>query len=162
LLDADAGDDLVIACDFKELLVEYVVLVAIDEGGDVPYDSEDIELIPLDGVIGQEDVVQFEVEEVVAHGAHHLVGLHVVHVQDVQVVEAAVEGLADLEAQVHHCVEDAHFLELDHAHQVLQLAHPRTHSFQLLDQHGAGRHSQEVLQVALQGNHIILLERSDK
>lgn len=94
----------------------------------------------------------------VAHGAHHLVGLHVVHVQDVQVVEAAVEGLADLEAQVHHCVEDAHLLELHHPHQVVQLARPRTHPLQLLDQHRTRRHPQEVLEVALQGNHVMLLE----
>lgn len=91
LLDADAGYDLIVTSDFQKFLVEDVILVVVDEVGNIADYGQDIELITLDGVVGEEDVMQFEIEEVVAHGAHHFVGLHVVHVEDVEVVEAAVE-----------------------------------------------------------------------
>ena len=41
--------------------------------------------------------MQFEIEEMIAHDSHHFVSLHIVHVEDVEIVEAVVEGLADLE-----------------------------------------------------------------
>lgn len=57
LLDADAGDDFIISCDFQELLVEDVVFVGVDEGGNIPHNSEDIEFITLNGVVWQEDIM---------------------------------------------------------------------------------------------------------
>lgn len=58
LLDAHTGDDFVVSRDFQELLVEDVVLVAIDEVGDITYYGQDVKFIPFDGVIGQEDIVE--------------------------------------------------------------------------------------------------------
>ena len=108
LLDAHAGDDLIVAGDLQELLVEDVVLVAVDEGGDVADYCEDVELVAFDGVVGEEDVVEFEVEEVVAHGAHHLVGLHVVHVEDVEVDKRfrSKNGRLDWLPSATHLLED--------------------------------------------------------
>lgn len=115
-MDAHTGDDFIFASDLKELLVEDIVLVGVDEGWDVPDDCEDVELIPFDGVVGEEDVMKFQIKQVIPHGPHHLVGLHVVHVQDVQVVKTAIKRLTYLKTQVHHCVENSQLLKLHHSH----------------------------------------------
>jgi hypothetical protein len=96
LLNTNAGNDLIFSSNLQKPLVEDIVFVAVDKCRDIPDDRQNVELVPLDGVVGQKDVMQLEVEEVVAHDPHHLVGLHVVHVEDVEVVETAVEGLAYL------------------------------------------------------------------
>lgn len=110
-------------------MVEDIVFVAVDKVGYVAYYCQDIEFIPLDSVIGQEDIMELQVEQMVPHSPHHLIGLHVVHVQDIEVVETAIKGLTYLKAKVHHCIEDTHFLKLDHSHQVLYLVHPWTYTF---------------------------------
>jgi hypothetical protein len=135
LLDTDAGDDLIIPSNLQEALAEDIILVGSHKGRDVSDYCQHIEFVAFNCMVGEEDVMKFEVKQMIAHHSHHLVGLHVVHVEDVEVVETVVEGLADLEAKIHHLVEEPHFLELHHSHQIVQLSHERTYSFQLLDQH---------------------------
>jgi hypothetical protein len=43
----------------------------------------------------------------VAHDSHHLVSLHIVHVQYVQVIETVVEGLTDLVFEVNCAIENS-------------------------------------------------------
>jgi hypothetical protein len=88
-------------------LVKNVVFVGADKGGDVSYHRENVKFIAFNSVVGQEDVVQLQIEEMITHYPHHLVGLLIVHIQDVQVVETAVERLTDLELQIHHSVENS-------------------------------------------------------
>jgi len=109
-------------------LVENVVFIGVDKGRNIADHCKHIKLIAFNGVIGQEDVMQLEIEEMVAQTTHHFVCLHVVHVQNIQVVKTIVEGLTDLETQVDHRIENPHFLELNHSHKVLQFSCPRTHT----------------------------------
>lgn len=97
LLNANTVDDLILAGQFQKPLVEHVIFITGDKSGDIPNYCQNIEFISFNCIVGQKDVVKFEVKDVVAHNSHHFVGLHVMHIQNVQVVETAVEGLADLE-----------------------------------------------------------------
>ena len=91
LLDADTRDDFVVACDLQEFLVENVVFIGIHKGRNIADHCKHIKLISFDSVIRQEDVMQLEIEEMVAQTAHHFVCLHVVHVENIQVVETIIE-----------------------------------------------------------------------
>lgn len=91
LLDANAGNNLIVACNLKELLIEDIVFMRVNKRRNIPDYRQNIEFISLDRVVGEEDIMQLQIEEVVSHGPHHLIGLHVVHVEDVQIVKAVVE-----------------------------------------------------------------------
>lgn len=87
LVNADACNNFVVFGDFKEPLGEDVVFVIGNKGVDVSDDLEDVKLILLDGLVGQEDVMEFQIEDVIAHDPHNLIGFHVMHVEDVEVIE---------------------------------------------------------------------------
>lgn len=68
----------------------------IDKRWNVSDHREDIEFIPFNSMVWQEDVMKFQIEQMVSHGPHHLVSLHIVHVQDVQIIETTIKRLTDL------------------------------------------------------------------
>ena len=105
LLNANTIDDLVLASQFQKPLVEHVVFVASDKSRDVPDYCQNIEFISFDCVVGQKHIVEFEVEDVVTHNTHHFICLHVMHIQNVQVIETTVERLTDFEFQIDCSIE---------------------------------------------------------
>lgn len=113
LLDTNRRYDLIISCNLQKFLRQQVVLVRCNELRDVLYDLQNVELILFDGLAGQIRVVQPQAKNVASKNLHLLIGLHVVHVDDIEVVEAVVEGVADLELQVDDRVEYSDLFELD-------------------------------------------------
>ena len=105
LLNTNTIYDLILAGQLQKPLVEHVVFVASDKSRDVPDYCQNIEFISFDCVVGQKHIVEFEVEDMVAHNSHHFVSLHIMHVQNVQVIETAVERLADFELQIDCSIE---------------------------------------------------------
>ena len=128
MLDTDARYDLVLSCQLKKPLVEDVVFEFIDKLWNVPHHCQNIEFISFYGVVGQKDIMKVQIEEMVAHNSHHLVSLHVMHVENVEVVKTAVERLTDLEFQIYDSIEHPDLLKLNHSHQIRQLSCPRVYS----------------------------------
>ena len=96
LLNTHTSDYFIFPSDLKELLIEDIVFVGIDKGWDASDNCKDVEFISFNGVVGEEDIMEFQIKQMVAHGPHHLVCLHIMHVQDVQVVKTAIERLTYL------------------------------------------------------------------
>jgi len=79
-------------------------------------------------MIGKKDIVQLKVKEMVAHYSHHLICLHVMHVQNVQVVKTIVKGLTYFKSKINNVIENADFLKLHHSHEVIKLTDERTNT----------------------------------
>lgn len=65
LLDTDGCDDLVLSCDFKELLSQQVVLVRVDKLWNVLDYLQNVKLILLYRVAWQVGIVKFQPENVI-------------------------------------------------------------------------------------------------
>ena len=71
----------------------------------------------------------------VTHHSHHFVSLHIVHIENVQVVETTIERLTDLKLQVYCTVKYSQLLELNHTNQIIHLSLPGIDSLKFLDEH---------------------------
>lgn len=137
---------------------EHVVLVAFNEGRDGTEHLQDVEEVLVDSLTGQINVLEFESEEVVAHGADLLIGLHVVHVDNVDVVKGFVEALGNFGLEVDDTIEDAQLFQVHQLQQVLRVLLERILPLYLLDQHEVDVYPQEILDLPLQGQHVAALE----
>lgn len=137
---------------------EHIVFEPLDEGGDRPENLENVEEVLVDGLTGEVDILQLQPKQIVTHSADLLVGLHVVHIDNVDVVECFVEALRDFSFNVDDAVEDTQFFEVHQLQQVLRLRFERVLSFDLLDEHEVDVDAQEVFDLSLQGKHIAALE----
>lgn len=79
--------------------------------------------------------MQFQVEDVIAHDSHDLIGFHVVHVQNVQIIETSIERVSNFIFYVDNGIEDAYLLELGHFNQIIELSGCGPDAFQLLNEH---------------------------
>lgn len=75
---------------------QQIVFVSVDELRNVFDDLEDIKFVLLNSLAGQISIMQPQSENMTCQDFHLLVGLHIVHVDDVQIVEAVVKRVADL------------------------------------------------------------------
>lgn len=87
MIDSDGIDLLAFGGELYECISEEIVGVFGDESLYVLDDVEDIEGALLDGLRGEIDIHEGEIEFVVCQEPHLLIGLHVVHVEDINVVE---------------------------------------------------------------------------
>ena len=102
--------------------------------------------------------MQSQSKDMVAHDPHLLIGFHVVHVEDVEVVEGVIEGVADLDFEVDNRVKYSDLLKLHHFHDVGHLLLEGLDALELLNQHRVGADSQKVLNFSLQRQLLVVLE----
>jgi hypothetical protein len=58
-------------------------------------------------------IMKTKTKYVIAHNFHLLISLHVMHVQNVQIVKAGIERIADLKLQVNNRIKNPNFLKLN-------------------------------------------------
>jgi hypothetical protein len=87
-----------------------------------------------------------------------LVGLHIVHVDDVDVVEGLVEGFGDLGFYVDNGVENTEFLQVDEFEEILCLAFEGILPLYLVDQHEVDVDTQKIFDFTFEWPHITFFE----
>lgn len=150
LLNTDRSNNLIFACNLQELLGQKVVFISIDELWNVFNDFENIELVLFDCLTGKISIMKPQTKYVTGQNFHLFISLHIMHIDNIEIVKTVIERIANFEFQINYRVKYSNFFKLDKFHDICHLALKRLDALNLFNQHAVNRNSQKILNFTFQ------------